>query len=116
MRGIHELENAYRRRLEELPAGAVDGELSEVPWLLEELRISQFAQAIGPRGQVSARSIRRILDEAAVNDERPAPGSAGRSIASDRGDHARAVRKDSCDLKVDDGSVARGAYAPVMPR
>ncbi len=64
MRSIHELENAYRRRLETLPAGAVNGELSEVPWLLEELRISQFAQAIGPRGQVSARSIRRILDEA----------------------------------------------------
>jgi ATP-dependent helicase HrpA len=64
MRAIHELENAYRRRLETLPAGAVNGELSEVPWLLEELRIAQFAQAIGPRGQVSARSIRRILDEA----------------------------------------------------
>ena len=75
MRGIHELENAYRRRLEELPAGAVSGELSDVPWLLEELRISQFAQAIGPRGQVSARSIRRILDEAGVNDERPVPGA-----------------------------------------
>ena len=64
MRGIHELENAYRRKLEELPAGAIGGELADVPWLLEELRISQFAQAIGPRGQVSARSIRRILEEA----------------------------------------------------
>ena len=66
MRSIHELEDLYRRRLEELPAGAVSAELSEVPWLLEELRISQFAQAIGPRGQVSARSIRRILDEASA--------------------------------------------------
>ena len=42
----------------------VDGELSEVPWLLEELRMSQFAQAIGSKGQVSSRKIRRILDEA----------------------------------------------------
>jgi hypothetical protein len=31
---------------------------------LEELRISQFAQALGPRGQVTSRKIRRILDEA----------------------------------------------------
>ena len=62
---IQELEDLYRRRLEELPAGrSADGELSEVPWLLEELRMSQFAQAIGSKGQVSSRKIRRILDEA----------------------------------------------------
>jgi ATP-dependent helicase HrpA len=65
MRTIHELEDAHRRLLEELPAGAVNGELSEVPWLLEELRVSSFAQAIGPKGQVTPRKIRRILDEAA---------------------------------------------------
>ena len=66
MKAVHELEDLYRRRLEELPAGRpVDGELSEVPWLLEELRMSQFAQALGTRGQVSSRRIRRILDEAA---------------------------------------------------
>ena len=47
------------------PPARVDGELSEVPWLLEELRISYFAQAIGPKGQVTPRKIRRILDEAA---------------------------------------------------
>ena len=35
-----------------------------MPWLLEELRMSQFAQAIGSKGQVSSRKIRRILDEA----------------------------------------------------
>jgi ATP-dependent helicase HrpA len=65
MRAVQELENLYRRRLEELPAGrSADGELSEVPWLLEELRMSQFAQAIGAKGQVSSRKIRRILDEA----------------------------------------------------
>ena len=65
MRQIHELEDLYRRRLEDLPAGQrVDGELGEVPWLLEELRMSQFAQAVGTRGQVSSRRIRRILDDA----------------------------------------------------
>ena len=34
-----------------------------MPWLLEELRMSYFAQAVGPHGQVSAKKIRRILDE-----------------------------------------------------
>jgi ATP-dependent helicase HrpA len=66
MRGIHELEDLYRFRLQELPPGAITGELADVPWLLEELRISAFAQAVGMRGQVSAKRIRRILDEAAV--------------------------------------------------
>ena len=57
----------------ELPPGAVGGELGDVPWLLEELRISYFAQAVGTRGQISAKKVRRILAEAAVvNDERPA--------------------------------------------
>jgi ATP-dependent helicase HrpA len=64
MKAIQELEDAHRRVLEELPAGVVDGELGEVPWLLEELRMSYFAQAIGPKGQPSAKKIRRILDDA----------------------------------------------------
>ncbi len=76
MRVIHELEDAHRRVLEELPAGTVDGELSEVPWLLEELRISSFAQAIGPKGQPTTKRIRRILDEAA-------------RLSGPGGDHAR---------------------------
>jgi ATP-dependent helicase HrpA len=65
MKSIQELEDLYRRRLEQLPAGRpVDGDLADVPWLLEELRMSQFAQAIGSKGQPSAKKIRRILDEA----------------------------------------------------
>ena len=34
--------------------------------MLEELRVSQFAQALGARGQVSSKRIRRALAEAAV--------------------------------------------------
>jgi ATP-dependent helicase HrpA len=65
MLAIHELEHAQETVLRSLPPGArLDGELAEVPWLLEELRMSQFAQALGPKGQVTARKIRRILDEA----------------------------------------------------
>ncbi len=65
-RAINELEDLHRQRLQLLPPGArTDGALAEVPWLLEELRMTQFAQALGPKGQPTARSIRRILDEAA---------------------------------------------------
>ncbi len=31
--------------------------------MLEELRVSQFAQGLGTRGPVSAKRIRRVLDE-----------------------------------------------------
>jgi ATP-dependent helicase HrpA len=38
--------------------------LREVPWLLEELRVSHFAQGLGVRGPVSSRRIRRALEAA----------------------------------------------------
>ena len=58
MTSIHELEEAYRRRLERPP---LTPELREIPWLLEELRVSQFAQGLGTRGQVSAKRIRKAM-------------------------------------------------------
>jgi ATP-dependent helicase HrpA len=56
MRAVHELEEAYRRRAETRP-------LPEVRWLLEELRISYFAQGLGTGQPVSAKRIRRLIDE-----------------------------------------------------
>ena len=38
--------------------------LREVPWMLEELRVSQFAQGVGTRGPVSAKRIRKVLGDA----------------------------------------------------
>jgi ATP-dependent helicase HrpA len=61
MNAVHELERAYRERLAEAP-GAPG--LREVPWMLEELRVSQFAQSLGTRGPISAKRIRRALAEA----------------------------------------------------
>jgi len=67
MNAIHELEDAYRARREAWPAGRpLPGALREVPWLLEELRVSHFAQGLGTRGPVSSKRIRRLLDEAAA--------------------------------------------------
>ena len=65
MTALRELEHAYQLRLQAWPRGrAVPAALREVPWLLEELRISQFAQGLGTRGAVSAKRIRRVLDSA----------------------------------------------------
>ena len=63
MRAIHELEQAYRSRLDAWPRGrALPEALREVPWMIEELRVSQFAQGLGTRGPVSAKRIRRALE------------------------------------------------------
>jgi ATP-dependent helicase HrpA len=65
MRAVQELEAAYAARLESWPRGRpVPAALREVPWLLEELRVSHFAQALGTRGPVSSKRIRRVLEEA----------------------------------------------------
>ncbi|MGI8802949.1 MAG: ATP-dependent RNA helicase HrpA [Solirubrobacteraceae bacterium] len=58
MRVIHELEQELDRRLAGRPAPAA---LDELPWMLQELRVSNFAQGLGVRGQVSAKRIRRAL-------------------------------------------------------
>jgi ATP-dependent helicase HrpA len=62
MHVVHELEREYRERLAAAP-GAPG--LREVPWMLEELRVSSFAQALGTRGPISAKRIRRALAEGA---------------------------------------------------
>jgi ATP-dependent helicase HrpA len=62
MRAVAELEQAYRERVAGWPDGTPLPEaLEEVPWMLEELRVSHFAQALGVRGQVSNKRIRRVL-------------------------------------------------------
>ncbi len=61
MNAVHELERAYRERLRAAPGASG---LRDVPWMLEELRVSHFAQSLGTRGPVSAKRIRRALDEA----------------------------------------------------
>jgi ATP-dependent helicase HrpA len=65
MRAIHELEALHRARLDAWPDGRpLPAALREVPWMLEELRVSHFAQSLGTRGSISAKRIRRALDEA----------------------------------------------------
>jgi ATP-dependent helicase HrpA len=51
MSTIHELEQLWRAR----------GSDPEIGWLLEELRVAQFAQGLGTREPVSAKRVRRLL-------------------------------------------------------
>jgi ATP-dependent helicase HrpA len=60
MRAINELEAEFTRA-----RGASGRPLTEIRWMLEELRVNQFAQALGTRGQVSSKRIRRAIQEAA---------------------------------------------------
>jgi ATP-dependent helicase HrpA len=55
MRVVHELEALHR---------ATPGAPREVRWLLEELRVSFFAQGLGVRGGASAKRIRAVLRDA----------------------------------------------------
>ncbi|HEV2777362.1 MAG TPA: ATP-dependent RNA helicase HrpA, partial [Solirubrobacteraceae bacterium] len=54
MNSIHELERDYRARGGRAAA-------PEVHWMLQELRVAQFAQGLGTRGAASAKQIRRAL-------------------------------------------------------
>ncbi|WP_402374712.1 ATP-dependent RNA helicase HrpA [Isoptericola rhizosphaerae] len=63
---VHDVTEAYERARAAYAAGAADSaraaELAEVRWLLEELRVSLFAQQLGTDGAVSEKRIRKILN------------------------------------------------------
>jgi ATP-dependent helicase HrpA len=66
MRSIHELEALHRARVDGWPKDRpLPAALREVPWLLEELRLSHFAQGVGVKGPVSAKRIRQAIQSAA---------------------------------------------------
>ncbi len=56
-------EQAYRRAVADLPADRrTDPEVTEVRWMLEELRVSLFAQTLGTRMPVSENRVLAALD------------------------------------------------------
>jgi ATP-dependent helicase HrpA len=66
MRTVHELEALHARRLAACPPDRpAPLALHDVRWLLEELRVSVFAQALGTRVPISPKRIRQVLDAAA---------------------------------------------------
>lgn len=62
---IHDVEEAYAKARAAYAAGPADAaraaELAEVRWLIEELRVSLFAQQLGTDGTVSEKRIRKTL-------------------------------------------------------
>jgi ATP-dependent helicase HrpA len=64
MADIGELRQSYQHLLDRLPPGTPPGEaLREVRWMIEELWVSYFAQTLGTPYPVSAKRIRRAMDQ-----------------------------------------------------
>ncbi len=61
---VDEVQQAYERLLDEPPQGGVDAEaLERIRWMIEELRVSLFAEALGTPQPVSEKRIYRAIDE-----------------------------------------------------
>ena len=59
---VHEVEDAYFATVDTLPAARrLDPDVMDVRWMLEELRVSAFAQQLGTAGPVSAARVRKAL-------------------------------------------------------
>jgi ATP-dependent helicase HrpA len=60
---VASVQEAYLHRVEALPPGRPpSAELSRVRWMLEELRVSLWAQHLGTAYPVSDTRIRKALD------------------------------------------------------
>jgi ATP-dependent helicase HrpA len=63
MTTVHRVTQAYREAVRDLPAGRRDDpDVRAVRWMIEELRVSLFAQTLGTPGPVSEKRIYTALD------------------------------------------------------
>ncbi|MQA60293.1 MAG: ATP-dependent RNA helicase HrpA [Actinophytocola sp.] len=70
MRTIAALTEEYRALLAEVPGGHDPGaRLSEIRWMIEELRVSMFAQTLGTAYPISEKRVLRELDEVAAGEQ-----------------------------------------------
>jgi ATP-dependent helicase HrpA len=60
MASVHSVQQAYRAARDTLPPSA---ELTAIRWMIEELRISYFAQTLGTPHPVSEKRIQRALEQ-----------------------------------------------------
>ncbi|MEV7690113.1 ATP-dependent RNA helicase HrpA [Streptomyces bungoensis] len=66
MEKVHEMQDEYAWLLEQLPQGRpVPRQVLEIRWMLEELRVSYFAHALGTAYPVSDKRIVKAIDAAA---------------------------------------------------
>ncbi|MGK5681920.1 ATP-dependent RNA helicase HrpA [Actinoplanes sp. URMC 104] len=64
MAQLHEIESEYRELRAELPAGTAG--LTEIRWMIEELRINFFAQSLGTAYPISDKRIFKAMDQLPV--------------------------------------------------
>ncbi|HXP56980.1 MAG TPA: ATP-dependent RNA helicase HrpA, partial [Streptosporangiaceae bacterium] len=63
MATVHRVAQAYRETVQDLPPGRRDDpDVQAVRWMIEELRVSLFAQTLGTPGPVSEKRIHTALD------------------------------------------------------
>ncbi len=60
---IEQLEDEYAALCARYPAGPLPVDVAEVGWLLEELRVSLFAQTLGTAAPVSAKRVRTAMSQ-----------------------------------------------------
>ncbi|MEU3226092.1 ATP-dependent RNA helicase HrpA [Streptomyces sp. NPDC006976] len=66
MEKVHEIQDEYAWLLEQLPKGRpVPQEVLDIRWMIEELRVSYFAHALGTAFPVSDKRIVKAIDAAA---------------------------------------------------
>ncbi|QGZ50064.1 ATP-dependent RNA helicase HrpA [Streptomyces sp. QHH-9511] len=66
MEKVHEMQDEYAWLLEQLPQGRpVPREVTDIRWMIEELRVSYFAHALGTAYPVSDKRIVKAIDAAA---------------------------------------------------
>ncbi|MGQ0839056.1 ATP-dependent RNA helicase HrpA [Actinokineospora sp.] len=64
MHQVQDLEDAYHEQLDQLrPAARETDQVRAVWWMIEELRISYFAQTLGASGAISDKRIRKAIDQ-----------------------------------------------------
>ncbi|MEV0090694.1 ATP-dependent RNA helicase HrpA [Streptomyces sp. NPDC050738] len=65
MEKVHEMQDEYAWLLEQMPQGRpVPREVLDIRWMLEELRVSYFAHALGTAYPVSDKRIVKAIDQA----------------------------------------------------
>ena len=62
MAAVHRVQDEYRRLRAAVPDGYATAELDRIRWMIEELRVSLFAQQLGTRYPVSEQRIYRAID------------------------------------------------------
>ena len=62
MAGVHRVAGAYAETVRALPPARRDGQdVQAIRWMIEELRVSLFAQTVGTPAPVSEKRIRTAL-------------------------------------------------------